>query len=98
MKKLQFNKINVKNDEFISKGNFEINVKGIKPLKSFDFHQAIRDALAYSISMQEVENITLKESIKQLEMDLLLRPFLVEPIFTVSPDLALEDIKDQLKD
>jgi hypothetical protein len=37
---------------------------GVKPSKVLEFHQAIGDALKYSIDEQEKDNLVLKKKIK----------------------------------
>jgi hypothetical protein len=48
-----------------------------------EFHEAIGEALKYSIDEIEKENLILKERVKELENALLPRPLFVEPIVSI---------------
>jgi hypothetical protein len=90
-KKLQIEKVNMKNKKVVEKWNSEIDIVGVKPSKVLEFHQATGDALKYSISEQEKENLILKKIIKELEDALFPKPLFVEPISTIRPLDILED-------
>jgi hypothetical protein len=76
-KKLQIEKVNLKNKKVAEKWNSEIDIVGVKPSKVLEFHQATGDALKYSIDEQEKENLVLKRRIKELEDALLPKPLFV---------------------
>ena len=68
------------------------DVKGINPSKLFEFHEATRDAMAYSILKQEAENIMLKQTINECEMALLPSSFFIKPNSIVKSMSASKDI------
>jgi hypothetical protein len=45
----------------------EIEIKGFKPSGILWLHQATGDALAHSVSEQELENTCLRKRVKELE-------------------------------
>jgi hypothetical protein len=82
-KKLQVDKVNLKNKKVVEKWNSKIDIEGVKPSKVFELHRATWDALKYSIDKQEKENFILKKRINKLEDALFPKPLFVEPISAI---------------
>jgi hypothetical protein len=65
-KNLEIEKINVKNKKVIQKWTSEVDVLGVRPSRLLKLHFTIGDALAHSISEQELDNVKLKRRISEL--------------------------------
>ena len=75
-RKLQIGRVNLKDKKVIGKSSFEIDMKGLRRLGVLRFIQAI----AHSITKQELENAKLKKRIRELEVSLNPRPLCVDPL------------------
>jgi hypothetical protein len=71
---LQIEKVHVKNKKITQKWNSEVDVSGVNPQGLLKLHITTGDALAHSISEQELENIRLKRRISELEDTLSPKP------------------------
>jgi hypothetical protein len=85
-KKLQIEKVHIKNKKITQKWNSKVDVSGVRPSGLLKLHITTGDALAHSISEQELENIRLKRRISELEDTLSPKPLFVEPLAIISPD------------
>jgi hypothetical protein len=85
-KKLQIEKVHVKNKKVTQTWNSEVDVSGVGPLGLLKLHITTGDTLSHSISEQELENIKLKRRITELEDALSPKPLFAEPLAIVAPD------------
>jgi hypothetical protein len=84
-KKLQIERVDLKDKKVTGKWSFAINIKGVKHLWVIKFHQGMGNALAHSITEQELENDRLKKIISELEDALSLRPLFAELLSIITP-------------
>jgi hypothetical protein len=90
-KKLQIEKNHVKNKKVTEKWSSEVDVSIVGPSGILKLHLTIGDALAHSITEQELENIRLKKRISELEDALSPRPLFVEPLSIMVPKIVPQD-------
>jgi hypothetical protein len=85
-RKLQIEKVHVKNKKVTKTWNSKVDVSGVGPSGLLKLHLTTGDALSHSISEQELENIKLKRRITELEDTLSPKPLFAEPLAIVVPD------------
>jgi hypothetical protein len=84
-RKLQIERVNLKDKRVTRKWSSEIEVKGLRPSRVLIFHQAMGEALAHSITEQELENTKLKKRIRELKVSLSPKPLFAEPLSMIVP-------------
>jgi hypothetical protein len=89
-RKLQIEKIHVKNKKVTNKWSSEGGVSRVGPYGILKLHLTTEDALVHSIIELALENIRLKNSISELEDALSLRPLFVEPLSIIVLETVME--------
>jgi hypothetical protein len=87
-RKVQIEKIHVKNKKVTEKWNSEVDVSGVGPSGILKLHLTTGDALSHSITEHELENIRLKKRISELEDALSPRPLFAEPLSIMVPETS----------
>jgi hypothetical protein len=90
-KKLVIEKRDVKNKK--GKSRSEINLRNMHPSQISQIHRATGDALDNSISGLEMENVMLKERIKELEGTLMPLPLFATPLAMIGPTAPATKLK-----
>jgi hypothetical protein len=85
-KKLQIERVSVKHKKVVHKLRSVVDVSGVAPSELMQLHHSIGDALADSISEQELQTIKLKKRISELEEALSPRPLFAQPLAILSAE------------
>jgi hypothetical protein len=83
-KKLQIERVNVKHKKVVHKLRSMVDVSGVAPFELMQLHRSIGNALANSISEQELQTIKLKKRISELEEALSPKPLFAKPLAILS--------------
>ena len=75
------------------KSRSKVNLRNMRPSQIYKIHKTIGDALDDSIGGLEVENIKLKEMIKEVEETLMPPPLLTIPLAIVRPTMPVTKLK-----